>query len=185
MIIIKKLNEFTIDHLKSFGEQKYISEHKYDIIREINNNEVTFKFKMVKLEEPFVKVWTVTDSICEDYLNLLRQGNSFGAYEKDDLVGFLISDKRDWNNSLRIEMIQVADEFRNKGTGSKLLAASEEHAKKNKFRMIELEAQNTNIPAINFYRKNGYEISGLNLNLYDPAEVKNETAVFMSKKIEY
>lgn len=183
MIIIKKLNEFSIEHLKSFSEQKYISEFKYDIIREINKNEVTFKFKMVKLEVPFVKVWTATKSIYEDYLSLLRQGNSFGAFKEDALAGFVLSDKRSWNNSLRIEMIQVADEFRNNGTGSLLLGALEEHARKYNYRMIELETQNTNIPAIKFYSKNGYEISGLNVNLYDPAEVKNETAVFMSKKI--
>ncbi|HMS34751.1 MAG TPA: GNAT family N-acetyltransferase [Ignavibacteria bacterium] len=183
MAEIKKLTKLTFEQLRKLGEQSYSSEFKYNISREYNGDEISFRFKQVKLENPFEKKWIVTDSIYEDYLHIVHQGNSFGAYEKDDLVGFIISDKRDWNNSLWIEMIQVADEFRNKGTGSKLLAVSEEHAKENKFRMIELETQNTNIPAINFYRKNSYELSGLNLNLYDPEKVKNEIAIFMSKII--
>lgn len=185
MIEIKKLEQFTFEQLHLFGEQSYSSDTIYDVVREIKNDGISFLLKPVKLENAFVKNWDNSLSVYENYLKLIVEGNSFGAYEENDLVGFLITDKRSWNNSLWIEMIQVKEEHRNNGTGTLLLNAIEKHAKQNKIRMIELEAQNTNVPAINFYGKNGYEFTGLNLSLYDPAEVKDEIAIFMSKIIEF
>ena len=183
MIEIKKLEQFTFEQLQIFDEKSYSSDTKYDVIREIKNDEISFKLKPVKLENDFVKNWDYSLSVYEYYLKLIVEGNSFGAYEEDDLVGFMITDRRRWNNSLWIEMIQIKEQQRNNGTGTLLLNAIEKHAEQNKIRMIELETQNTNVPAINFYRKNGYEFTGLNLNLYDPAEVKDEIAIFMSKTL--
>lgn len=185
MIEIKKLEQFTFEQLYLFGEQSYSSDTKYDVVREIKNDGISFLLKPVKLENAFVKNWDNSLSVYENYLKLIVEGNSFGAYEENDLVGFLITDKRSWNNSLWIEMIQVKEDHRNKGTGTLLLNAAEELAKQNKIRLIELETQNTNVPAINFYRKCEYEISGLNINLYDPSEIKDEIAIYMSKIIEF
>lgn len=185
MIEIKKLEQFTFKQLQIFGEQSYSSENKYDVIKEIKNDEISFLLKPVKLENNFVKNWAVNMSIYVGYLMLISKGNSFGAYENDKLTGFIITDRRSWNNSLWIEMIQVKEDHRNKGTGTLLLNAAEELAKQNKIRLIELETQNTNVPAINFYRKCEYEISGLNINLYDPSEIKDEIAIYMSKIIEF
>ena len=184
MIEIRKLKQFTFEQLLTFGEQSYSSDYKFDVINEFKNDEISFLLKPVKLENTFIKNWAVNRSVYEGYLKLDVQGNSFGAYENDELAGFIITDRRSWNNSLWIEMIQVKEDHRKKGTGTLLLKAIEKLAKQNNIRLIELETQNTNVPAINFYRKCGYEISGLNINLYDPSEIKDEIAIYMSKIIE-
>lgn len=181
MAEIKVLKQFSFEQLQLFGEQSYSSDSKYEISREINNNNISFFLNLVKLKNNFVKNWSDNLNAYASYSKLISQGNSFGAYLKDELAGFVITERRIWNNSLWIEMIQVKEEYRNTGAGTLLLKAIEDHALKNKIRMIELETQNTNVPAINFYRKNGYEFSGLNLTLYDPVEVKDEIAIYMSK----
>ena len=184
MIEIKILEQLTFEQLELFGEQSYSSDNKYDVIREIKNDEISFLLKPVNREKTFVKNWAVNRKDYEVYLKLISQGNSFGAYENDELAGFIITDRRSWNNSLWIEMIQVKEEYRNKGIGTLLLKAIEKLSKQNKIRLIELETQNTNVPAIKFYRNCGYEFSGLNINLYDPSEIKDEIAIYMSKIIE-
>ena len=183
MIEIKKLEQLTFEQLKLFGEQSYSSDKKYDVIYNIKNDEISFLLRSVKLENNFKKNWAVNRKDHEVYAKLISHGNSFGAYENDELAGFIVTDRRSWNNSLWIEMIQVKEDNRNNGTGTLLLKATEELAKQNKIRLVELETQNTNVPAINFYRKNGYEFTGLNLTLYDPAEIKDEIAIYMSKII--
>ncbi len=184
MIEIRKLKQFTFEQLLTFGEQSYSSDYKYNVINEFKNDGISFLLKPVKLKNTFIKNWTVNRIVHESYLKFSAQGNSFGAYENGELAGFIITDRRSWNNSMWIEMIQVKEDHRKKGIGTLLLKAIEELSVQNKFRMIELETQNTNVPAINFYRKCGYEISGLNINLYDPSEIKDEIAIYMSKIIE-
>ena len=185
MIEIKKLTELTFEQQKSFGEINYTSQDKFEVKREIAEDEITFKLNLVKTGRFYVNILQNNISKNNEYSKLIEQGNSFGAYENDIIKGFIISDKRRWNNSLWIEQIMVSKEHRNKGIGASLLKRLEDHAVDNKIRMIELETQNTNIPAINFYRKNSYEFSGLNINLYDPAEVGDETAIYMSKIFIY
>ena len=54
-----------------------------------------------------------------------------------------------------------------------------EISRQKNFRHIELETQNTNVPAIEFYKKQGFEITGMNMTIYDPYENKDEVALFM------
>jgi ribosomal protein S18 acetylase RimI-like enzyme len=46
-----------------------------------------------------------------------------------------------------------------------------------------LETQNTNVPAILFYRRQGFEIDGLQFSQYDGEP--GEQAVFMTDQLEF
>ena len=184
MIEIKKLTHLSLELLKTFGDKAYSSDFIYEISRNDLDNVISFKMNLLKQEKTFVKFWPASDIINNDLERKLNQNNSFGSYETDKLTGFVINDFRKWNNSLWIEMILVKEDCRTRGAGSLLLKATEELAIEKKIRMIELETQNTNVPAIKFYKKNGYEFTGLNISLYDPAVIKDETAIFMSKNIQ-
>ena len=48
---------------------------------------------------------------------IIEQGNSFGAFENDELIGWAICDYRQWNNSLFIENILISEKFRRKNIG--------------------------------------------------------------------
>jgi ribosomal protein S18 acetylase RimI-like enzyme len=46
------------------------------------------------------------------------------------------------------------------------------------------ETQNTNVPAITFYRRVGYEIDGVDLSYYTNRDMTDfEVAIFMKRKL--
>jgi ribosomal-protein-alanine N-acetyltransferase len=75
---------------------------------------------------------------------------------------------------IEIEYIIVPEEYRKKGIGSKLLSEIEEQ----KINNITLEVRESNITAINFYKKNGYKIEAVRKNYYG-----NEDGYLMMKEI--
>ena len=75
---------------------------------------------------------------------------------------------------IEIEYIIVPEEYRKKGIGSKLLLELE----KENINNITLEVRESNITAINFYKKNGYKIEAIRKNYYG-----NENGYLMMKEI--
>ena len=184
MITFSKLTSLSLDEFMSIGNPAIDVKSKYEVTNKIYGDEILFRLKHTELKSEYsLKIYSNSNEDIERYNKLIPEGNSFGAYDENKLIGFVISEKRNWNNSLWIEMIQVAKDYRGKGTGSELLKSLENQAASEKFRIIDIETQNTNVPAINFYRKNGYELTGLNLSLYDPEKVNGEIAIFLAKKL--
>lgn len=180
MIKVKKLKSFSYEDHKSFGLNGYKSNIVYKITNKINGNEKIYKIKPVKLNKPYYKVWNDYDE--EHYRRIILKNNSFGVYENNKLLAICIAVVRKWNNTLWIEKIEVSDMHRRKGLGTLLMKKVIQHAGSKKLRLIALETQNTNQPAIRFYLNNGFEITGFNLALYNLPRDKNEVAVFMTKK---
>ena len=51
--------------------------------------------------------------------------------------------------------------------------------------LIVCETQNYNVPAIEFYRKVGFEIEGIDLSYYSNRDMtEGEVAIFMKRKLE-
>ncbi len=118
------------------------------------------------------------------YNTIIKQGYSLGAYEDNKLVGVLIAEYRKWNNSLWIAEIVVAENCRGKGIGSTLMDDLIHIANEDQIRVIGLETQSINLPAISFYRKKGFEVDGFDLSMYSNDDIeKKEIALFMKKKM--
>lgn len=184
LITISKLVSLSTEELFSIGNPAIEVKAKYEIVRQLKDKDITFSLQYKEIKKGFeVKFYSNSSIESENFNKLIKEGNSFGAYYENKLIGFVISEKRTWNNSLWIEMIQVAKDHRGQGIGSKLLKALEIQAASENFRIIDIETQNTNIPAVNFYRKNGYEVTGLNLALYDPDKVNDDIAIFLAKNL--
>ena len=58
-----------------------------------------------------------------------------------------------------------------------------EVAKAEGLRILVCETQNTNVPAIVFYRSVGFEVGGVDLSYYTNRDVEDEVAVFMKRKL--
>lgn len=57
-------------------------------------------------------------------------------------------------------------------------------ARSSGLRVLVCETQNTDVPAINFYRVMAFEIDGIDLSYYTNNDLeKGEVAIFMKKKI--
>ena len=100
------------------------------------------------------------------------------AKHNDEIVGFagitILIDKADITN------IVTKKKYRNNNIGSKQLEYIIELCKSLNLTELSLEVANSNIPAINLYKKFNFEICGLRKKYYN----NTEDAIIMTKKID-
>lgn len=136
------------------------------------------------LSKPFVKRWMFDAEEFSKYRGYLAHGHSFGAWDGDRLVGLSIAERQDWNRSLWVWEFHIAATHHKQGIGRRLMDATAARAAEADLRVLICETQNTNVPAMDFYRRLGFEIDGIHLSYYPPAEVApNEIAVFMKRSL--
>lgn len=175
---ITKLSSLTNQDFVELGYNGYISEQFIDICIDHHQIEMQISLIIKNLDEAFVKHWDITDRDIEMYNEMISEGNSFGIYEDAVLVAIAICEEKKWNNSLYIENIIVAEKSRRKGFGKLLINEVLSFAKAKNFRVVELETQNTNVPAVRFYQSQGFNITGLKTNIYDYNTI--EKALYMT-----
>lgn len=180
MIEIKRLNKITCECIKDFGFNGFMTEYVYKVARQNTGQGFCFNIEKEKLKNTYVKEWRTSEESIKGANETLKQGLSFGAYKDKKLVGLLIVTKVPWNNSLWIENIRVVDRYRGIGIAQKMLSALEEMGKKAGYRLIGLEVMASNYPAIELYKKNGYQIDGLDSSHYPTRQGgQKEVAFFM------
>ena len=165
----------------------YESNEKYIVEKRESNAQTIFKIRLVRLKEWYRAAFfeDFSDEDIHRYLGYLSQGYSFGAYQQGRLVAFAISETIPWSRSLRIWEFQVMQGFRRQGIGRALMNTVVNKAVQDKFRIVFLETQNTNVNAIRFYRQMGYSLEALDLSLYTNHDVENgEVAFFLKRKLE-
>jgi ribosomal protein S18 acetylase RimI-like enzyme len=165
----------------------YISNEKYAVKKNEDGDRTILDIQLVKLDKPHRANFEqdFNDEDYTRYVEMLAQGHSFGAYHDGQLVAFAISEVNDWNRSLRIWEFQVMEDYRGRGIGRALMERVVSKAVESKFRIIVLETQNTNVPAIRFYRRLGFTLEALDLSLYTNEDVESgEVAFFMKRRLE-
>lgn len=175
MIEIKKL-----DYEKLKGKT-YSAEIRSDRYLSIEPDGEGFAIEWKKSETEIVM--PLTDTMLSDWL---EDPVAYGAYEDNELTGFVEGFLEKWNNRFRITNICVFDQAkRNSGTGQKLLEKISEDATASGARMMVLETQSFNSRAISFYRKNGFQIIGFDRYAYsnEGPEEKN-MRIEMGKKLK-
>lgn len=176
---IRRLQKLTSDPSINWGHNGYTTDIRYVV----SSIEVGGSFEFILKEKtlPYTKTWETTSEELEELNTIIEQENSFGAYTHEELAGWIIGEHRTWNNSFYIENILINEKYRRQGIGIMLIKSAIKEARKLHCRVIELETQNTNYPAIQLYRRMGFNITGLNTRLYENAE---EIALFMTLDIE-
>ena len=175
---IKKLEKLTFNPTINWGFNGYETD-KIFTVSTIKMGK-SFEFSLREKKQYYQKIWETNTEDINDLNEIIKQGNSFGVFENDELIGWAICDFRKWNNSLFIENILIDEKFRGQNIGRLLIKYINRKARELQCRMVELEVQNTNYPAIQFYQKAGFSITGINTKLYKDS---SETALFMSFEI--
>ncbi|MET3537135.1 GNAT family N-acetyltransferase [Chryseobacterium limigenitum] len=178
MIKIKKLEKLTSNPTSNWGFNGYETDKIFSISSiEIGN---TFEFSLREKNQHYNKTWETNAEDINELNTIIEQGHSFGAFENNELVGWVICNLREWNNSLFIENILISENFRGQNIGRLLIKSVNRKARELKCRIVELETQSTNYPAIKFYQKAGFHFTGINTKLYNDS---SETALFMSYEV--
>jgi ribosomal protein S18 acetylase RimI-like enzyme len=184
MIEIRPLESLSADQVQEIGGG-YTSPARYTVRKDESLERTVITFELTPLESPYVKRWPRSDEEEQArYQQFLSEGYSLGVYEGDRLVGFALSEPRHWNRTLWVWEFHVADTHRRKGIGRQLMEAVIEKARQTGFRVVGLETQSTNFPAISFYRAMGFEIEAVDLSLYTNSDaIDGEVAIFMKRKL--
>lgn len=172
---IKTLEKLMHNPSLKWGHNGYTTDRIYSV----SSIELAGSFEFILKEKSisYTKIWETGSDELEELNHVVEKGNSFGAYINGELAGWIICEQRAWNNSFYIENILVDEKHRRQGIGIQLIKSAIKEARKLNSRVIELETQNTNYPAIQFYRRMGFNITGLNTRLYENSE---EIALFMT-----
>lgn len=176
---IKKLQKLTSNPSVEWGQNGYST----DIIYSVSSIELSsnFEFTLREKKLSYTKIWETGSDDIDELNMIIEKDSSFGVFAENELQGWIICEHRTWNNSFYIENILVNEKYRRQGLGIMLIKNAIKEARKLNCRVIELETQNTNYPAIQFYRRMGFNITGLNTRLYDQSD---EIALFMTLDVE-
>lgn len=184
MIEIRPLIEFDSITLRELMSG-YTSPAIYQVTKSEDEEHTVISMELENLETSYVKQWNYTNDELDQYRKLLKEGLSIGAYVGDELVGIAITEKKTWNRTLWVWEFHVHHDYHNKGIGRQMMEQLVVIGRKVGCRVIVCETQNTNVPAIRFYRKVGFEVGAIDLSYYTNSDMINfEVAVFMKRYIE-
>lgn len=98
----------------------------------------------------------------------------FAAELEGKQVGWIELGFQKWNNRMRIWELLVEERFRRKGIGTILVDYAAKVSKKRGARMLVVETQSCNVPAINFYLKHGFELIGFDIAAYSNEDIERK-----------
>ena len=157
----------------------YTSDSHYKA--ELYEDENGFSFRFIKEKLPEVLNRDCCDTLFQPYWSgvtaygVFRDDNSKAPYAVMELA------REEWNNRLVITQLLVSPGYRGQGTGRMLVDLAVKIAKEEDYRLITLETQTCNIPAIEFYKKCGFKFAGTNLHFYSNDDIfENEVMIEMA-----
>ena len=143
----------------------YESDFFYDVSikSDIPGNQLQILFKKQPFSTPFIK--NIIEPMYEPYK---IEAEFFFTYHPHthDRVGWLCLNKSEWNHTARVIDIDIARPYRRQGFGTQLIDFAIDRAREWKMRAVVLECQSSNYPAIQFYFKKGFQITGLDSIAY-------------------
>ena len=159
---IKKLGRLNLSSLKELGLNGYTTNKIYAVERIEKEGVLSFNLELKEAAAPVKKNWQLDKNDIEDYNEIIDEKLSLSAFENNKFVGMLICEESD-DITLFIEHVLILESQRRKGIGEKLVRKLMEYAVTKKIKYIELETENTNVAAIELFKKLNFRITGLNL----------------------
>lgn len=163
----------------------YTTTEMYRMTRSESDARASFTLALEPLPAPQEFRFPFPDDDLERYSALVPNEYCLGAYDGEALVGAALGEPRRWNNVLWVWEFHVAPERQREGIGRRLMAALAERARAGGFRALVLETQNTNVPAIRFYRHVGFAIEGVDISYYTNEDLLpgRNMAIFMKLRL--
>jgi ribosomal protein S18 acetylase RimI-like enzyme len=184
MIEIRPLVKLDSTRLHELGAG-YTSPAVYQVAKSEDDTQTTISLHLQELENPYKKHWPPDRAMDAHYNKVIEQGLSLGAYDGNRMVGIAIAEKQAWNRTLWIWEFHIDWDYQKQGIGRELMERIAQVGREAGCRVMVCETQNTNVPAIRFYRQVGFGVGAVDLSYYSNKDTTDfEVAVFMKRFIE-
>ena len=110
----------------------------------------------------------------------IEEPRAFAAELNGEQIGWIELGYDRWNNRMRVWEFLVREEFRRKDVGTLMMNHAVKLAKERGARMLILETQSCDVPAIRFYLNFGFELIG-----FDAAAYSNEDIAKKEIRLEF
>ena len=185
MIYVKKTDRSCFEMYDSVSMNVDVkSEYK---IKRIDNGLGGFTFEEVPVE-PYIKDLSVYERATEYEKEFdITHWSFYMAFDDEKPVGAVtIAAKTDKlymlagrDDACVLWDIRVADGYKHQGIGQKLFDLAVKNAKADGYRQMIIECQNNNVPACNFYRKQGALLSKVDMYAYYQEEACRNEVQFL------
>ncbi len=184
MIDIRPLNHFDPAAFTAIAAG-YTTNEIYRVAWTESDAQTTFNLTLERLPGPKRFHFPVSTDDMEHYKSLVPNDYCIGAYHGDTLAGIALGELSEWNRTLRVWEFHVAEAYQRQGIGRRLMAVLADRAKAAGLRALVLETQNTNIPAIRFYRATGFSLEAVDISFYTNEDMAPDgtVAVFMKLRL--
>lgn len=184
MIEIRPLARFDAVRLRQIASG-YTANEIYRVEYSGEEAEIVFRLMLEPLPEPRVFQFPFDEEDLEMYEAIIPSRFCLGAYDHGLPVGVALAEPRTWNNTLWIWEFHVAETHRGRGIGRRLMEHLAASAGETGLRSLICETQNTNVPAIRFYRAVGYRMEGIDISYYTNEDMLpgRTVAVFMKRRL--
>jgi ribosomal protein S18 acetylase RimI-like enzyme len=162
----------------------YETDVVFRVQRDPDPGGIVWGMREERLVQPFSKVYDEgdVDDWIDSYQEVAGPGalRFIGAFDGSTCIGLATWTHTAWNSTVWLADIRVRRERQRSGTGSLLLSSVKSETAEARLRGIRVETQNTNHPAIQFYRRHGFVLCGLDDHLYSNQDLAmQEVALFL------
>lgn len=106
--------------------------------------------------------------------NHIEEPRVFAALLGNRQVGWIELGYDKWNNRMRVWEFLVEEAFRRMGIGTLLMKQAVRIARERGARMLVLETQTCDVPAIDFYLEFGFELIGFDIAAYSNEDIERK-----------
>lgn len=110
----------------------------------------------------------------------VEEPRAFVAELNGEQIGWIELGYEKWNSRMRVWEFLVREEFRRRNVGTLMMNHAVKLAKEKGARMLVLETQSCDVPAIRFYLNFGFELIG-----FDAAAYSNEDIAKRDVRLEF
>jgi ribosomal protein S18 acetylase RimI-like enzyme len=152
-----------------------------DRVYRVEREELAFRLVPEAVDPPLRKSY---GSLADCLERLRRLRHVVVAEVGGEVVGLATAEPVEWSRRVEVEYFFVAPAARGRGVGRALMESVVGFARAAGAPLVWLETQNVNYPAVQFYRRLGFRICGLDERLYDPrTPTGEETALFLALEL--
>lgn len=156
----------------------YLSDYYYDIWIEKTEDGFHIPIKKKQFEATFRHLpedGEYPDRLYEDWWENAR---AFGIVEDGTLLAAIEICPEEWSNRLLITELFVGEEIRGQGYGRKLIDLAKTITIQNKYRVLILETQSSNVNAVDFYLHEGFTLIGFDTCCYTNNDIERREVRF-------